>query len=173
MKKINEGEELWNKIRGKHIGLLARHKITGEKLQKIHVDYGKIYYKVKGVRDAAKEIRTIDDTGKATSKILLNKIEPVAEYLAEYIARQVKYLSTKEIADFSNTVNNDFVARMELANRTIHVKHYTNNEAIELLQPLDKEIDELLIFLTDYEKNVDESFLELETFIKENDFTEN
>jgi|ERR1035441_3797867 predicted DNA binding protein len=173
MKKISAEEVLWNKIKDKHVVLVERYRKQGNNYFKFQEDLSKFVFKVKGIHNASQEVGKIDAAGKATEEILWKKIEPVQKFLNEFTARQLKYISSKEMEIFANKVNDDFVERMEAANRTIHINHYTKAHAIKILMAFDKEIDDLLITLSTYEKHLDDNILEFEEVVKQADFTEN
>jgi uncharacterized coiled-coil DUF342 family protein len=160
MKKKNEAEELWNKIRDKQHAFLAEYKKFGDKNLKLYKDLGDFISKLKGHVEAIKEISEIEGIGKASAELEWKRLEPMNSYMGGFMARQLDFHGSKEMIEYGETVNHGFARRMAETNKRIHDSQLSISHSVKLLLPFDKEIDEIKKQLMEYEKIIDETISE-------------
>ena len=143
MKKVKEYELMWNRIKGKHLALLAKHQEQGVKYKKFIEDLGILMHKFHAIIDAGELLEATDIEGKSPEVIEMKRIEPMNSYFNDFVYRNNEFLHSKMFNDFADAVNRTFVTRMNAVNIRIHSKPHATDHIIKIFLPFEKEIDTL------------------------------
>jgi len=152
MRKNNQVEEMWYRIKGKHLDLLGKHQELGVKFKKTIADMGILMNKFHAVIDAGELLEATDIEGKSPEVIEMKRIEPMNSYFTDFVHRNKEFLHSKEFNDFADAINHTFVRRMNAVNVRIHSKPHSTDHIIKILIPYEKEIDALTALYPIFEK---------------------
>jgi hypothetical protein len=157
MRRIDEGEVLWNKIMKKHIACVVDFKNLGERTLLLHTEMRDLLTKIKGYNEAAIGMRLLDEKGNDVSAINWKRLEPVYKYFSEFITRQVEFHGSPAMLEFGKNVRHDFIRRIGEVNTRIHSNNLAPSHAVKLLMPYEKELDGFINKLNEYEKEYEEA----------------